>query len=217
MNIDKIKSILGAILARVHAGGWISVGFLFVAGIVFWVGFNTALENTNTETFCISCHEMKDTVYEEYRLTIHASSRSGVRATCPDCHVPKPFAPKMWAKLRASKDVYHNILGTIDTPEKFNARRLEMAEAVWSRMKETNSRECRNCHDDQSFDYMKQNRRAAALHQEGINDGKTCIDCHKGIAHRLPAVEQAIGSEKGGATPEIFHPASVSKGDTKGK
>ena len=208
MNLDKLKSILGKLLARFHATGWLGVVFLFVAGIVFWAGFNTALESTNTEAFCISCHEMKDTSYEEYRMTIHASSRSGVRATCPDCHVPKPFVPKMIAKIRASKDVYHNILGTIDTPEKFNARRLHMAESVWTRMKETNSRECRNCHDDQSFDYMKQSRRAATLHQEGLNDGKTCIDCHKGIAHRLPAVEQAIGAEKGGATQDIFHPAN---------
>ena len=208
MNLDKVKSLLAKLLGRVQATGWLGVVFLFIAGIVFWAGFNTALESTNTEAFCISCHEMKDTSYEEYRMTIHASSRSGVRATCPDCHVPKPFVPKMIAKIRASKDVYHNLLGTIDTTEKFNARRLEMAEAVWTRMKETDSRECRNCHDDQSFDYMKQSRRAATLHQEGLNDGKTCIDCHKGIAHRLPAVEQAIGAEKGGATQDIFHPAN---------
>ena len=207
-NLEKLKNLAASLLARIHATGWIGIAFLFIAGIVFWVGFNTALEETNTEAFCISCHEMKDTVYEEYRLTAHASGRSGVRASCPDCHVPKPFGPKMWAKMRASKDVYHNLLGTIDTPEKFNARRLQMAEAVWTRMKETDSRECRNCHDEQSFDYMKQNRRAAALHQEGLNQGKTCIDCHKGISHRLPAVEQAVGAEKGGATQDIFHPTN---------
>ena len=206
MNIDLLKRVLATVLGRIHATGWIGIAMLFVAGIVFWAGFNTVLETTNTEAFCISCHEMKDTVYEEYRLTIHASSRSGVRATCPDCHVPKSFGPKMVAKIRASKDVYHNILGTIDTPEKFNARRLEMAESVWSRMKATDSRECRSCHDDQSFDYMKQNRRGAAQHQIGLNEGKTCIDCHKGIAHRLPAVEQSIGAEKGGASQDIFHP-----------
>ena len=208
MNLDNVKSLLAKLLGRVQATGWLGVVFLFIAGIVFWAGFNTVLEATNTEEFCISCHEMKTTVYEEYRLTNHALSRSGVRATCPDCHVPKPFVPKMIAKIRASKDVYHNLLGTIDTTEKFNARRLEMAEAVWTRMKETDSRECRNCHDDQSFDYMKQSRRAATLHQEGLNDGKTCIDCHKGIAHRLPAVEQAIGAEKGGAPQDVFHPAN---------
>ena len=173
-----------------------------------WVGFNHVLETTNTEEFCISCHEMTVN-YDEYRLTTHASSRTGVRASCPDCHVPKSFGPKMFAKMRASKDVYHNILGTINTPEKYEARRLEMAEAVWDRMKADNSRECRGCHDDQSFDYAKQSRRAAEVHQEGLNKGQTCIDCHKGIAHRLPNVEQSIGAEKGGATQEVFHPAPL--------
>ena len=208
MNIDSLKSFLTKLLGRIHATGWIGVGGLFVAGIVAWVGFNHVLESTNTEEFCISCHEMRSTSYEEYRLTTHASSRSGVRASCPDCHVPKSFGPKMVAKIRASKDVYHNLMGTIDTPEKFNARRLHMAEVVWARMKDTDSRECRGCHNDQSFDYAKQSRRSAAMHQEGLNAGQTCIDCHKGIAHRLPPVEQAVGAEKGGAAPEVFHPAA---------
>ena len=181
------------------------------------MGFNHALESTNTEEFCISCHEMKDNSYAEYRLTTHASSRSGVRASCPDCHVPKAFGPKMVAKLRASKDVYHNILGTIDTPEKFNDRRLHMAESVWERMKATDSRECRSCHKADAFDYFKQSRRAAKAHQDGLNEGQTCIDCHKGIAHRLPNVEQAIGAEKGGAPQEIFHPAPVPPEKSAGK
>ena len=28
----------------------------FVAGVIFWGGFNTALELTNTEKFCTGCH-----------------------------------------------------------------------------------------------------------------------------------------------------------------
>ena len=208
MMMEKLKNAAACALRRIHATGWIGLGLLFVAGIVAWVGFNHVLETTSTEEFCISCHEMTVN-YDEYRLTTHASSRTGVRASCPDCHVPKSFGPKMFAKMRASKDVYHNILGTINTPEKYEARRLEMAEAVWDRMKADNSRECRGCHDDQSFDYAKQSRRAAEVHQEGLNKGQTCIDCHKGIAHRLPNVEQSIGAEKGGATQEIFHPAPL--------
>ena len=208
MKMAKIKSFAAGLLRRIHATGWIGVGVLFVAGIAAWAGFNHVLETTNTEEFCISCHEMKIN-YDEYRLTTHASSRTGVRASCPDCHVPKSFGPKMYAKMRASKDVYHNLLGTIDTPEKYEARRLEMAEAVWARMKEGNSRGCRSCHRAQGFDYAQQSRRAAEVHQEGLNKGQTCIDCHKGVAHRLPNVEQSIGAEKGGATQEIFHPAPL--------
>ena len=204
--IEFVKHLLASTLGRIHAAGWIGVVLLFAAGIVSWAGFNFALDETNTEAFCISCHEMKSTTYEEYRTSTHALSRSGMRATCPDCHVAKPFLPKMVAKVRASKDLFHSILGTIDTTEKFEARRLQMAEAVWTRMKETDSRECRNCHDNLSFDFAKQSRRAVAQHEEGIAEGKTCIDCHKGITHKLPNIEQAVGAEKGGAAPEVFHP-----------
>jgi len=64
----------------------------FVLGIIFWGGFNTGLEATNTLEFCISCHEMRDNVYQEYKTTIHFKNPAGVRAVCSDCHVPKDCA-----------------------------------------------------------------------------------------------------------------------------
>ena len=178
--IDKLKKP-----SAVSLGALLIVGF--IAGIIFWGGFNTAMEATNTETFCISCHEMQENVYVEYQETIHYSNRSGVRATCPDCHVPKPWIYKMIRKVQATNELYHKALGSIDSPEKFEAKRLQLAQNVWKAMKETDSRECRNCHDYESMDYTKQQRRAVPQHIEGFQAGKTCIDCHKGIAHSLPA------------------------------
>lgn len=157
-----------------------------VLGVIFWGGFNTVMEATNTEKFCISCHEMRDNVYVEYKDTIHYSNRSGVRATCPDCHVPKEWTYKIMRKIQASNELWHKALGSIDTPEKFEAKRLELAQNVWRAMKKTDSRECRNCHDFQSMDYMAQERRAVKQHDKGFEIGMTCIDCHKGIAHSLP-------------------------------
>ena len=184
----RIKDLLSK-LSRPSAA---SLGILliggFVAGVIFWGGFNTAMEATNTESFCISCHEMEENVYQEYKETIHYSNRSGVRATCPDCHVPKPWIHKMVRKIQASNELFHKALGTIDTPEKFEAKRLILARNVWKTMKETDSRECRNCHDFESMDFVAQQRRAVALHSKGLDEGKTCIDCHKGIAHSLPAM-----------------------------
>ncbi|MFT3663468.1 NapC/NirT family cytochrome c [Piscinibacter sp.] len=176
-----------------------AVGIAFVFGILFWGGFNTVLEWTNREDFCISCHEMKDNVYVEYRNTVHYQNRTGVRATCPDCHVPKEWVPKIIRKIQASNELLHKALGTIDTPEKFNAKRAVLAQHEWDRMKKNNSQECRNCHNFNSMDYAEQNRRAANTHQEAFNAGLTCIDCHKGIAHTLPPIEQFIGAEKEGA------------------
>ena len=159
-----------------------------VAGIILWGGFNTAMELSNTETFCISCHEMRDNVYVEYKNTIHYNNRSGVRATCPDCHVPKEWHWKVIRKIKATNELFHKVMGTINTREKFEAERLELARSVWHTMKSTDSRECRNCHDFESMDYARQGRRAVDNHTRGFDAGKTCIDCHKGIAHRLPAM-----------------------------
>ena len=174
-----------------------SLGFLllvgFVAGILFWGGFHTAMEMTNTERFCISCHEMEDNVYAEYKQTIHYSNSSGVRATCPDCHVPKEWRHKVMRKIRATNELWHKALGSIDTKEKFEAKRLQMARNVWKSMQETDSRECRNCHDFKSMDYIKQQRRGVNAHEKGLSAGKTCIDCHKGIAHQLPDMSGVPG------------------------
>ncbi len=165
-------------------GGLLIVGF--VAGILFWGGFHWSLELTNTEEFCVSCHEM-ETNFVEYQDTIHYNNRSGVRATCPDCHVPKEWEHKIKAKILASKDVYHTIVGTINTPEKYEEHRLGMASKSWVKMKASDSRECRNCHKFTYMDFTIQENRAAAQHQTALDEGKTCIDCHQGIAHRLPA------------------------------
>jgi cytochrome c-type protein NapC len=160
----------------------------FIVGILFWGGFNWAMELTNTETFCISCHEMEVNVYQEYRDTVHYNNRTGVRAVCSDCHVPKEWHYKIMRKIIATNELLHHFLGTIDTPEKFEEKRLELAQHVWKTMKSTNSRECRNCHDYDSMDYVDQQRRAVNAHIKGFDEDETCIDCHKGIAHSLPAM-----------------------------
>ena len=168
-----------------------SLGFLvvgaFVAGIVFWGAFNTALEFANTEVFCTGCHEMRDNVYAELKSTIHFTNRSGVRAKCSDCHVPHDWTEKIARKMQASKEVWGTILGTIDTREKFVDKRLELAQHEWARFKANDSLECRNCHGYEYMDFTRQSVRAQHQHSTYLaSKEKTCIDCHKGIAHRLP-------------------------------
>lgn len=159
----------------------------FFAGVIFWGGFNTAMEFTNEEAFCIGCHEMRDNVYEELKTTIHYSNRSGVRAICSDCHVPHNWTAKVARKMQASKEVWGKIFGTINTREKFQQKRLELANHEWQRLKANDSLECRNCHEFSSMDFSRQSQRAARLHSTSLASGeKTCIDCHKGIAHQLP-------------------------------
>jgi len=155
----------------------------FIVGIIFWGGFNTAMEATNTTEFCIGCHEMEDNVYEEYKPTIHFTNRTGVRAGCPDCHVPRPWIHKVVRKIQASKEVFSWLTGKLDTKEKFNEHRFDLAKSVWKAMKDTDSRECRNCHNFESMNPEFQKPRARKQHLNAFETGQTCIDCHKGIAH----------------------------------
>jgi cytochrome c-type protein NapC len=161
------------------------IALVFAAGVVFAGLFNVGLSATNEMDFCTSCHTMKINL-EEYMETVHYKNASGVRATCADCHVPKEFLPKMVAKVIAAKDVYHEIMGTIDTPEKYEAHRWDMASRVWAKMEATNSRECRSCHDFSQMELSAQGRSARNKHGRAEDEGKTCIECHKGIAHTEP-------------------------------
>jgi cytochrome c-type protein NapC len=158
----------------------------FFSGILFWGGFNTVMEATNRLEFCIGCHEMRDTVFLEYKKTIHYSNPSGVRAICSDCHVPRDWSHKIMRKIQASQEVWGKLTGIVDTTEKFEARRLVLATSEWERMKASDSRECRNCHSFEAMRGSKIKMIVYETHMKARDKGKTCIDCHKGIAHLLP-------------------------------
>ena len=158
---------------------------IFVAGMFGLGGVNTFFHYTNSLEFCTTCHSMQ-TNLEEYKETVHYKNAAGVRAICSDCHVPHDFFPKVLAKIMAAKDVYHEIMGTVDTKEKYEAHRWEMASRVWKKMKDTDSRECRTCHNFDYMDLSAQGRTARKRHARAPMQGKTCIDCHKGIAHFEP-------------------------------
>lgn len=172
--------------ARIAAGTLLAIGF--IAAIIGTVGFTSAVGSTNTLQFCTSCHEMRAFVFEEYRQSPHYRNNSGVRATCADCHVPHAFLPKMARKIRATFiEVPSHFRGTLATREKFEANRERLAQSVWAGMKASDSRECRNCHDLPSMTLSRQKPRARSQHADALASGETCIDCHKGIAHKLPA------------------------------
>lgn len=155
-------------------------------GILLWGGLHTTLEATNSERFCLSCHEMREYIYPEYIQSTHHLNRTGVRATCADCHVPQPWGYMIIRKIGATNELYHKVIGTISTREKFIARRLQLAQWVWQDMRASDSRECRNCHTWTAMDLKQQTERALNKHRRAVSEGLTCIDCHMGITHQIP-------------------------------
>lgn len=167
-------------------------------GIALWGSVNMAMEWTNRSEFCTSCHEMT-IPYEELKKTVHYKNRSGTTVNCSDCHVassktPTDYLYKSLQKLFAARDIIGHITKVVDTPEKYEAHRLEMAKRVWDRMKSRDSKECRNCHSFATMDPDKQKSRSQIKHEEAQEDKITCIECHKGIAHK--AVHHLLEEEE---------------------
>ena len=159
-------------------------GGLGVAAAV--AGYSGFMAFTNRLEFCVSCHSMA-TPFEEYKKSTHYANAAGVRVVCADCHVPREFVPKMVRKIEAAKEVLYHFAGKLDTAEQFESHRKELAERVWARMTASDSRECRNCHSYPAMDFHKQSARGREKMQEAMQKGVTCIECHKGLVHALPA------------------------------
>lgn len=178
-RLDYLRARWGLILS-------LGVGLFVISLLMFFAGAAT-LAWTNTEEFCVSCHEMRSNVYAEYQGTIHDQNRTGVRAVCSDCHVPREPISMLMRKMQASLELYgHFISKSISTKEKFEAKRHELATRVWIRMKETDSLECRNCHHPEKMSTELQSAKAQARHAKGKAENLTCIDCHFAIAHKEP-------------------------------
>ena len=157
-----------------------------VAGILFLSGSGMLFDKSESLEYCISCHEMEQNVYQEYKQTIHYSNRTGVRVECADCHIPKSWYGRVYGKIAALHKLYHNILGDVDTSEKFEAKRLELAQTVWAEFEADGSKACKNCHSFEAMDSHRQSEDAKNAMTAAKEENMSCIDCHKGVAHKLP-------------------------------
>ena len=164
-------------------GGLIAFGLGAVAlGVT-----NYTLHATSTTEFCYTCHSHEQFIKPEYEASSHFSNASGVRAECADCHLPQDdWFAYVWTKAVVSLDIVPELMGKLDTAEKYEAHRAEMAESVWRDFKENDSKYCRTCHDREAMNPEEQDRRTARRHAKADEDGETCIDCHYGIVHAEP-------------------------------
>ncbi len=161
---------------------WLLSGVVLGA-LGLWITSFT-MEATNTEQFCLSCHEMS-IPKERLATTLHGNNKHGLQASCSDCHVPKPLLPKLVRKIQAAREVWGHLAGTIDSPEKYTAYRDVMRTRELDRMQANDSAECRNCHNVQQWDLTAQSRSARNKHEDMSNEAKTCVNCHDDVAHPL--------------------------------
>ncbi|MBC6557127.1 pentaheme c-type cytochrome TorC [Citrobacter braakii] len=164
---------------------WCVFAGAVVMALAIW-GAWQGVHYTSTTEFCLSCHSMR-TAGDEYKTSVHFRNASGVRAECKDCHIPPGIVPTLVRKTQALNDLYHSFISpSIDTPEKFTAKRAELAQREWARMSANNSAACQSCHSYEAMDHGKQSANAAAQMTAAVAKNSNCIDCHKGIAHHKP-------------------------------
>jgi nitrate/TMAO reductase-like tetraheme cytochrome c subunit len=168
-----------SVLALLVVGG--------LAGATAVVSTQVMVHATGTDAFCGgACHSMQ-WVAAEHKKSSHGFNKKGVAAQCSDCHIPHAYPQVLWYKAVAgTKDAYHEIKGTISTEAKFKAQRKAMAERVWAEFRDTDSANCRTCHNLTPEVLALQKGGARKDHEGRFAEKKTCVDCHKGVAHEEP-------------------------------
>lgn len=187
----QIKSFFLKPSNRIGLGVLVTLGF--IAGAIAWQQFNNVMDATSTEEFCVSCHSM-ETPLEELKQTVHWSNNSGVRATCPDCHLPHDKTAKYARKMQASREVLAELSGKYNEEGSFEEHRAEMAEREWARFAANGSKECKNCHSYDRMNFEKMSKAAQKAMKPAAERNQSCVDCHKGIAHHLPAKKADTGN-----------------------
>ena len=205
------KRYFAACLLVAIAFGWVTLG-----------GTAYVMKKTSSTEFCVSCHTMQ-IPYEEYQGSIHFSNAKGIRAECADCHIPSNPIDYVITKILASKDIYHEfVTGKIDTEEKYEEHRMAMAETVWAQMRANDSVTCRSCHVRDAMDSFEQSEDAVKMHEFAKENGQTCIDCHKGVAHFPPEAEMdseafdnllAKTAETNNTATLVYPVAAIAMGD----
>lgn len=153
----QIKSFFLKPSNRIGLGVLVTLGF--IAGAIAWQQFNNVMDATSTEEFCVSCHSM-ETPLEELKQTVHWSNNSGVRASCPDCHLPHDKTAKYARKMQASREVLAELSGKYNEEGSFEEHRAEMAEREWARFAANGSKECKNCHSYDRMNFEKMSKAA---------------------------------------------------------
>lgn len=177
-----------------HLRNWTGfiLGIGVMVGLILVFSYRTFSHATETVEFCVSCHVMNATMWEDYSKSSHFKNSSGVQASCADCHVPASFLEYMSVKLSGSRMIYRVLTGHADeTLENFEKNKAHMVEKVWDLLRRTDSSPCRSCHNEVEWDLAAQTTRAREQHKSALEERKTCIDCHdNGLVHERIIVER---------------------------
>jgi len=162
-----------------------------IVGIVGYFATQQTLHATSSDAFCMTCHR-DHSLKAEVLASAHGGGSAGITVQCQDCHLPHGPFDYLLKKIIVSKDIYGflTIDGFMDQ-KWLDDNRQEQADKALAHFRSNDSANCRHCHTriyENQPDTMK--RMAKMMHKNNFKKGpdnrKTCVDCHKGVAHFYP-------------------------------
>lgn len=194
---NKKKGFLRRLLLAPRFSGLV-LAILFFVGLVGGVPvFDAVDRHFSSDAFCVSCHLIEATVAKELRQSTHWTRKSGVRASCSDCHISEGLTAAMWDHVLGTWDLYSFVVRGIRTPEDFEKVRFETANRVRLRMVGNDSKNCRTCHVMEAI--KPKRKRGQRQHAEALESGDSCIACHYNLVHKevepSDAFLEAIGEK----------------------
>ena len=190
--------------------------FLGIKGCVLLAVFllsGASVVATSTDTFCLSCHEMR-IYHDELLQSSHSRDAEGGSIGCAQCHIPNSgIFSMLGAKIyMGAKDTWVHFNGDFPALD-----REEMREDAREFIADSN---CRTCHKDLMLNakgdgpvpdkgrkdhqtYLKNNphpdrggcsrchgkkQRSSAPKKPKV-EIKSCVSCHEGLAHKPFHVE----------------------------
>ncbi|GAA5194928.1 NapC/NirT family cytochrome c [Ferrimonas gelatinilytica] len=172
-----------------------SIAALLIVGIVIGViGYfatQQTLHATSTDEFCMTCHS-NHSLKDEVLASPHGGNEFGMVVQCQDCHLPHGPVDYLVKKIIVSKDLYGYLtIDNFNTQEWLDENRKEQADLALKYFHDNDSANCRHCHSRiEENQPESMSRMAKTMHSRNAakdpEERKTCVDCHKGVAHPYP-------------------------------
>ncbi|WP_028116159.1 NapC/NirT family cytochrome c [Ferrimonas senticii] len=169
--------------------GLVAAG-LVIGALGFW-GTQNVLHATSSDAFCMTCHS-NHSLKDEVMASAHGNNAMGITVQCQDCHLPPGQIDYLVRKIIVSKDIigYLTIDG-FNTQEWLDENRKQQADLALKYFRSNDSISCRTCHtnvyENQPEAMSKMAKRMHTRNfEKAAEDRKTCVDCHKGVAHPYP-------------------------------
>ena len=151
--------------------GWVVLG-LFVLGII---GFTGTVVATESNEFCISCHEL-DYAYKGWKQSTHVNNPEGVVANCVDCHAPPQLSDLVLSKVESLNEVYSHWFKPSSDPFWWQENLPRLRARARERLKDDN---CVRCHTWRFEPRSPEGKIAHATAHEATR----CVQCHQYLVH----------------------------------